>query len=221
MLAFERQDPESAIRAEAPRVLIYAPAGRDAEVLAEIVHEIGVDSAVARDPAVFAEQLSRDCATVILTEEALDYRTDNVLRTYVEKQPPWSALPILALLENATRMPPGLAFAKTLSERFELVVLQRPTQTRTLKSTLLTLIGSRARQYQVRDQLEDLAQKESHLRFLLSELDHRAKNLPAKVLGILNLARKDASNLDSFSATFAERIRALAQAHDFLNERSN
>ncbi|WP_299819811.1 sensor histidine kinase [uncultured Jannaschia sp.] len=200
-----------------PRVLIYAPLGRDADVLSEIARDVESDPVAVTASDALAARMAEGCDAVVLTEEALHRRTGETLLRHLEAQPSWSALPVLALVADAGRLPPGLRLPGGAAERVELVILQRPTRARTLRSTLVTLIGSRRRQRMVRDQIADQGAQERHLQFLLSELDHRVKNLLAKILGILNLTRREARDLDEFATAFEGRTRALAEAHQMLN----
>lgn len=200
-----------------PRVLIFAPLGRDSDVLAEIATEISAEPVPVGDADALGTQMAAGCHVLIVTEEALHKKTGDVLLRHLEAEPPWSALPVLALVANAGRPPPGLRLPDHARERVELVILQRPTRAGTLRSSLTTLIGSRRRQHMVRDQIEDLGRQERHLQFLLSELDHRVKNLLAKILSILSLTRREARDLDDFTTAFEGRTRALAEAHQMLN----
>ena len=217
MIAVDERPSATAPRAEGSNVLIYAPLGRDADILAGIAREAGANPVVVAGVDGLAAEISKDCVSLIVTEEALDRAMGEVLLRHLEGQPSWSALPILALVANAGRTPPGLRLPERALERTELIVLQRPTRTQTLRTALVTLIGSRMRQLKVRDQIEDLGHKERHQSFLLSELDHRVKNLLAKILSILSLTRREANDLETFVHAFEARTRALAEAHQLLN----
>lgn len=199
------------------RVLIHAPFGKDAEVLAKLADDLGLASVEIADADGLGEHFDDDCSALVATQEALGPEAGQVLLRHLEAQPSWSALPILALLADASRRPPALRRLEQADGRAELVVLQRPARAETVKSTLAALIASRRRQHQVRDQLARLAEQEAHLQFLLAELDHRVKNLLAKILSILALTRREAEDLADFSASFEARVRALVEAHRMLN----
>ncbi|WP_116086584.1 sensor histidine kinase [Tropicimonas sp. IMCC34011] len=200
----------------ARRVVIHAPFGRDAFVLRELVEAAGLIPVPADDPDTLHGILAGDCGVLLVTEEGLGPRTGAMLADALADQPIWSALPVLALLSDVSRPPPALAALEACGARVEVIVLERPCSAVTISSALRSQSLSRERQHKVRDQIAELAESRSHLRFLLAELDHRSKNLLSKVLSILSLTRREATDLDSFAAAFDSRVRALAAAHDLL-----
>lgn len=203
------------------RVVIYAPYGKDADTLAQIVAGEDIEVVKVTDCSGLDEQLGPSCAALVVTEEALGPHQEQVFLRHLQAQPIWAALPILALVADASRLPPALRGLGMRAYRSELVVLQRPTHPETLRSTVQTLIMSRQRQYQVADHLETLKRKEKHLEFLLAELDHRVKNLLGKILSLLSLTRRETIDAEGFSAKFEARTRALVTAHDMLNGKNN
>ncbi len=85
-------------------------------------------------------------------------------------------------------------------------------------STLLLLITRMllARAEEDRRALEFESQQAGIRDSLTRELNHRVKNTLANVLSIIALTRRRASDLDSFSESLTQRIRALSATHDLL-----
>jgi two-component sensor histidine kinase len=78
---------------------------------------------------------------------------------------------------------------------------------------LLTMAKERAEAALLRAQ-RDRAQ-------LMRELNHRVKNILATVQGMaLQTARQSGGDMGRYHAAYLERLRALARAHDLLNERA-
>lgn len=58
--------------------------------------------------------------------------------------------------------------------------------------------------------------QQEHLRVMMHELNHRAKNLLAMVQAIARQTGRGATDLSDFQTRFAERLQALAESHDVL-----
>lgn len=202
--------------AEGRLVLVRAPFGRDAGVLVELARRYRLEAQAADSTEALVQALERPFGCVVLSEEALTPEAGAAMAEAVERQPFWSATPVLALLADPSRPPEGLLRLRRVEDRLDLVMLQRPARGHSVAGVLFQLLEARERQYRIRDQLETLAAQEEHLRFLLAELDHRVKNVLAKVLSIARMTRKESDDLVTFSNVFDERVAALARAHDLL-----
>lgn len=84
---------------------------------------------------------------------------------------------------------------------------------RTLRTTLLEVVLRRVERI-ARER--DTAQRQQEL--LLAELDHRVKNTLANIQVLAQHSARNAESLDSFTTSFAERLRAMAQAHNLLTQ---
>lgn len=69
--------------------------------------------------------------------------------------------------------------------------------------------------------LQDLvaaqAERETERAAFVRELNHRVKNTLANVTSIISLTRRNARDLDSFTGSLLERVRALAASHSLLD----
>ena len=153
-------DPNSK-RAEATdiyageRVLIVAPSGRDASVVAEVLEGAGVDA----HPCVFAAMLQelkgQSIGALIVAEEALPQASARQLAEALHGQPSWSDLPLIVLLSHRRpggadpTLPAGLGAAGLA------LLLERPLRKTSLISTVRMVLRARRRQYQVRDHLNE------------------------------------------------------------------
>ena len=202
-------DPEA-------RILVHAPFGRDAAALVELATGEGAEAVAAGSVEDLIATLNLGFRALVLTEEALTARSGAVLAMALAEQPSWSDAPILVLVSNPERPPPGLAALDAPDTKAILVVLRRPASAVTISSALRALLAMRARQCLIRDQFEEIEARRSHLRFLLGELDHRVKNTLAKVRSIARLSVRHEPDPDTFFAAFSARLDALARAHDLL-----
>lgn len=64
--------------------------------------------------------------------------------------------------------------------------------------------------------ITDIKSREQHIELILHELSHRSKNLLAVVHSIARQTARQSKDISDFEDRFAERVRALADAHDLL-----
>jgi hypothetical protein len=72
------------------RVLVYAPLGRDGEVIQQILSAAGVSSEVYAVSHTLFAALEEGAAALVLTEETLTQQTRDRLLARLASQPPWS-----------------------------------------------------------------------------------------------------------------------------------
>jgi two-component system, chemotaxis family, CheB/CheR fusion protein len=137
----------------AGRVLIVAPLGRDASVMASLLAEHGCETSICNGAREARSQLALGAGALILTEEALEREHMAELFAALEAQPPWSELPLIVLTGAGESR-----FARLLELLADaagsITVLERPIGTLTLVRSVQVALRSRRRQYQVRDLLE-------------------------------------------------------------------
>ncbi len=152
------------------RVLILAPAGRDGPLAQAVLVQAGVAAAVCDDIDGLCEALSQGAAAVLITEEAFIEWDVRPLLDWIAAQEPWSDLPFLILLDKGAGAEgrQDLIFLRTAAN---ITLLERPTSTGTLVSTLRAALRARKRQYEVKDTLEALARSEGRYRTLANELE--------------------------------------------------
>ena len=147
------------------RVLVVAPFGRDAESVADLLRREGYQPQVRATLIEAAATLGDDTGVLLLTEEALRSGSDE-LAAALERQQPWSDLPIV-LLTTANR---NRARAATDVRRHlppsasNVVMLERPLGSESLLSGIASAMRSRQRQFDMRDRLYELAESEGSLR---------------------------------------------------------
>ena len=156
---------------EAARIL--APLGRDAEVIARLLREDGIEASICPDLPSLTEHLAQTGFTV-LTDDALIGRDIAPLAARLVEQPPWSDYPIVLLTRRGggiERNPAALRHMQALSN---VTFLERPFHPMTLVSLARTALASRRRQYQARDRLlaleqsrAEIAQAEERFKFAL------------------------------------------------------
>ncbi len=164
------------------RVLILAPVGRDAATIAEILDRAGLEAEICPDLAALCRAIDEgDAGAAIIAEEGLG-QDRRLLRDCLERQPPWSDLPIVLVL-NAVA---GAARKHWAIERFaeigNAMLLERPLRTATLVTAFRAALRARRRQYQAREYLRRHAQGEERLRAQEATLRQLNESLEQRVL---------------------------------------
>jgi signal transduction histidine kinase len=194
------------------RVLILAPWGRDAALLAQVLGRAGILTETCSDAGAFAVNLATDAGAAMLTEEALSTRTLEHLRSALQVQPPWSNLPVILLLDAARRRRGPLsaeALVHWLDPCWRIIVLERPLPVATVVSVVQAALAARRQQYQVRDLL-------AQLKAINQDLDRRVTERTA-------VARQQAEQLRMLAGELVlaeeqERRRLAELLHDDLQQ---
>jgi signal transduction histidine kinase/ActR/RegA family two-component response regulator len=176
------------------RILIFAPHGRDAQVMASVLARDGFGCEVAGSFDAFADSVAAGAGAAIVAEEALQGVDTGRLRRWLDNQEHWSDFPFIVLLTRVIGLPADGA-RERLGELGNVILLERPLNAQTLRSAALSVLRARRRQYQARDVLLDRERTAERLRQSQEALVHLNETLEARI---------------------EERTRALAQANDRL-----
>jgi response regulator RpfG family c-di-GMP phosphodiesterase len=176
------------------RILVLAPAGRDAALLGNVLSQAGLISAPCSGSGDLHDKLCAGAGAVLLTEEALTAQTTTALLRIIAAQPTWSDLPLVLLVGRARQK------LEVLGREANMTVLERPTSISTLMTVMRAALRARRRQYQVRDLL---AQEEAMNEQLELQVVARTAELQASYLEIEGEHRHVSAILASISDAFA------------------
>lgn len=143
------------------RLLMVAPAAKDARIAASIFERAHVPCVCCRDLAQMSQELQRGAGAVLLPEEVVQHSDRAQFTRWLAEQPPWSDLPVLILARPGAD---SAAVAQAMDLLGNVTVLERPIRVAALVSAARTSLRARRRQYQARDQLEQLERSEGELR---------------------------------------------------------
>jgi signal transduction histidine kinase/CheY-like chemotaxis protein len=149
------------------RVLVVPPTRRDGEVTSALLAKASLPCAVCRDLESLSERIASGAGAILLTEETLAGPGSERLIEVLREQPSWSQLPIVLLAQGASR---SLVAAHLLEALGNVTLLERPAPIRSVLSALLAAVRGRERQYQIRDQIEEIRRAEARARDLQDQL---------------------------------------------------
>jgi signal transduction histidine kinase len=164
------------------RLVIFAPVGRDAELLASFVESRGFTPCVTGSITEFAERFREGLGAAVLTEEALHNGRAKQLFKLVEEQPAWSDVPFVVI---ASPTQPGLRerrLAELARPLRNVTLIERPLRLPTIASLFDVVIRDRKRQYALRETMENLQSSERQYRDLAGDLEERIQDRTSELV---------------------------------------
>jgi PAS domain S-box-containing protein len=137
------------VDAQGLRVLVFAPLGRDADLLCAALARAGMQAVTCKDPSDLRRRLGEGSGAAVLTAEALSPKALDIVRMAYQTQPAWSDLSFVVLVDPPWRDPGALESGSNTT------VLFRPVHPSSLVTVVRASLRARQRQYQVRDLLRE------------------------------------------------------------------
>lgn len=150
------------------RVLVLAPQGRDADVIASVVVRDGVECEVVAGADALMDAIGQGAAAAIVAEEALSARTLARIAEWQMQQEPWSDFPFVVLLAKRYGAAPAQLKA-TFAALGNVLLLERPLSADTLATAAGSALRARRRQYEAREVLAQLASLNANLEARVEE----------------------------------------------------
>jgi PAS domain S-box-containing protein len=144
----------------AKRVLIAAPTAKDAEITRSLLTAAGLACVVCLSLHSLANEIVAGAGAVLLTEEAITGAGIDEVLAALNKQPSWSDLPIVMMMQGGVQSPGSTRVLRSLRN---VTLLERPAPTRSVISAMQSAVRARERQYQIRDQVETIQRGERRM----------------------------------------------------------
>src|ERR1700735_2780964 len=141
---------ESKASAREHRVLLLPATRRDGEVIAAFLGKHRIPCEICPGAALAAKAISEDAGVLVLTDQVVATEGSHLISEALSHQPSWSDIPVVFLSKvgHETR-----AISEIVGRMTNVTLLDRPASIRTLLSAIQAALRSRAKQYQIRDQL--------------------------------------------------------------------
>jgi signal transduction histidine kinase len=214
-------NPLEIVPAGAPPVVVHTPTGRDGMLVTGLLEAHGYGVRQTASLAELLARLEQTIGAVVLAEEALDMDTAVGLREHLEAQPSWSDLPFVVLTVPGRGRRPAPTSHAGFREVANITLLERPVQPETLLSAVRAALRARARQYQVRNYLDERARTEEQVRRrqrleavgkLAGGVAHEVNNMMTVVLGFSDVALRRLNPKDPVAADIQEVVKAGERA---------
>jgi CheY-like chemotaxis protein/signal transduction histidine kinase len=167
------------------RVLMLARVGQDEALAERALSKAGYELVVGRDGERLAAEIDAGAGALIVTAEALTPEHLGHLLDALDRQPPWSDLPVLALPQEESAS--ARWTAQAMERLGNVIVLERPLKNAMLVSSVKSALRDRARQYRFRDMLSRLDEVERQRHQFLVDLGHEVRNPLAVIRTSLSL----------------------------------
>jgi signal transduction histidine kinase len=141
------------------RILILTPGGRNAAVLHSVLDTAGLGGQICDWVEQLIAEAERGAGVVLLTPERLSLAALGQIHAFLAQQPPWSALPLVALVAPPIVGTAAIPELAALQEHAAVTFLAQPVHSVTLVSTVQAALQARRRQYEVRDLQATLEQR--------------------------------------------------------------
>ncbi|MBC7905521.1 MAG: hypothetical protein H7Y60_02080 [Rhodospirillaceae bacterium] len=145
------------------RVLIYAPFGRDPQVILDVLAGAGVCGTICPTVRAFCTEIAAGAGAAIMAMEAIGLDELHDLAGVLTAQPPWSDLPLIVLFHSSDAAASEALVLASLFKVGNLNLLERPLRIDALLNAVTLALRARRRQYQAEAHMRDLVEAQEHL----------------------------------------------------------
>ena len=198
------------------RVLALTLTSRDAANISSLLDRSGLPALACRDMARLCSEVEAGVGLVVLPEEAMSAEQYTPLRDLLQRQPPWSDLPVMLLTKGGQNSSAALKAMQTLGN---VIVLERPVRMSTFVVAARTALRDRARQYLTREHLTALEEADRRKNEFLAMLAHELRNPLAPIrnaMQVLNMRGTEADTVQWARGIVDRQVLHLTRLIDDL-----
>jgi signal transduction histidine kinase/CheY-like chemotaxis protein len=191
------------------RVLIHAPLGKDARLIAELFGRAGIDCGVCAQPGPLLDELGRGAGALLVADEAITPEFLHAVGRFIEHQQGWSDLPVLVM---SRRNAASAGLQHRYLELGNVSLLERPAQGVTLVSAAQSALRARRRQYAMRE----IDQRKDEF---LAMLGHELRNPLAPIRAasdLLRIPNLDRDKIQQTSEIISRQVKHMTGLIDDL-----
>ncbi|MDP9066237.1 MAG: hybrid sensor histidine kinase/response regulator, partial [Pseudomonadota bacterium] len=196
------------------RVLILPATRRDGEVTRALLERAELSCFECDDARALAAEVDIAVGAMLLTDAAFHDPDTQELLAVLSRQPPWSDVPAVLLCRTGHQSTIAEKFLKSLRD---VTVLERPTSSRTLLSSVQAALRARARQYQLRDQFNALRDSEVALKAASEALQDTNRRKDEFLAMLAHELRNPLAPIRNASEILARKFTADPQIQSIVN----
>ena len=155
------------------RVLLRTMTGKDAALTKTVLERAGMTAQACATVAELASEVERGAGTLLIAEEVLGDAAFRDVLAILQKQPPWSDLPVLILARTGAD---SMAVVDAMEMAANFTVIERPIRIFSLISSVRTALRARMRQYELRGVMQGLRLADQRKTEFLATLAHELRN---------------------------------------------
>jgi signal transduction histidine kinase len=202
---------------EETRILVLAPVGRDANLIAATLSTGGLIPAICPMASQFVAMLREGAAAAVISEEALSAPVLAEVSEWIASQPPWSDFPFVVMTFGGRPSPKTSRRTGELQALGNVTFLERPVRPDTILSSLRAALRARLRQYEMRHRQENLAQVNADLEQFAHSASHDLREPIRNIAIYSELLEHDYSgSLDEQPRQFLEFMKSGAKRMEAL-----
>ncbi len=199
------------------RILILAPTGRDARLIAGTLSGAKMSPVICPDLGDFLAQLQDGAAAGLIAQEGLSRHGVERISNWLATQPPWSDMPFVVLTSGGRPSRVTMNQALELEALGNVTLIERPVRPDTILSSLRAALRARKRQYEMRSHQERLTRANRDLEQFAHSASHDLQE-PLRAVAIYSelLAARSAKSLDDQAMVFLGYLQSGAKRMEML-----
>ncbi len=198
-------------------VLIVAPTGQDAKLIAKTLERDGISSLCLFDIPTLCKRLKEEAGAILLAEEALTEHGIRLLTATLQTQEPWSDIPLTVMTTRGEATAAAQRILQTFSTSGSVNLIERPFRPITLSSMMKVALRARRRQYQMRELLSLQIKATQTRDDFISIASHELKTpLTALKLQTQLHKRHQSRNPESFPEPIVQLVQSTDKQVDRL-----
>jgi signal transduction histidine kinase len=175
-----------------PRALVVTPNRGDADLALGFLAESGIPAVAYAGLNELGGAVTEQTGCLLLVEECLIEYDLAAFRDSLERQPPWSDMPLILVASAGAGL--GSLIERTFPNSGNITLLERPLNPVTLVSAVQVGLRARARQLEVRDLLAKRDEALRHRDEFLAMLAHELRNPLAPMRNAIYIQQRVAGN---------------------------
>jgi signal transduction histidine kinase len=199
------------------RVLILAPTGRDARLIAGTLSGAKICSTICPDLEDFLAHLHDGAAVGLIAQEGMSRHGVKRIADWLVTQPPWSDMPFVVLTSGGRPSRVTMEEALELEALGNVTLIERPVRPDTILSSMRAALRARKRQHEMRRHQERLTRANRDLEQFAHSASHDLQE-PLRAVSIYSelLAVRSAKSLDDQALVFLGYLQSGARRMEML-----